>query len=537
MNQLSKLLLLSVSCQVVFLPLKADDDETLVNLKSIELSSGGFDKGLSSEPIQIGRNLDIPGNSAVLVRELNSYLNEPLTLNKIEEIKYTITRFFEKNHHPIVMVVTPPQDVTTGNLRLVVIEGKVGEIQLRGNRWTSDAHILHGIHLHPGDTINAYQLKQTLAWLNRTPFRVSDVVFVPGKGDETTDVKIVTKERFPLQPYVGMDNTGTAFTERTRLYGGFNAGNLWGADHRFSYQFTTALNWQSLSAHSGSYTMPFPWKHQFLAFGGWSRGRGDLQSSMKNEAVAWQASGRYQIPISPIFGNFLQEFAFGYDFKKTNNSLLFGGVRVAKTSADTNQFMLSYMLDYNTAHSKTSFLLEFYGSPFIMTEHQKSYYYDQIRPYAKPKYGYARSRLSETYTFRNRMEFKWSFVTQWTAWNLLPNEMMGLGGWDTVRGYDERTVNVDQALLSSIELRAPSFHVINKKDKMQFLAFFDYATGAVKHKTEAQRKSHWLAGTGFGVRYNLKTNCYLRADLGFPLHHTGYGLHTPHLHVGGTLSY
>jgi hemolysin activation/secretion protein len=531
-----KLALLAISCPLILL-----SKEIIPDLKGIVLTTEQeappYSWNSNVEGIEIESRLEVPGGDQKLVNKLRSFLGRPLSELDLTNLKEAITTFYSDHHHPVVFVLVPPQDVTTGQLRLIVVEGRVGEIQIRGNRWTSSKYLRRDLHLEPGDRIDSYKMKKNLAWMNRDPFRQTNMVFKPGSTRGKTDLEMVVKDRLPFQPYVGADNTGTTYTERTRLYAGFNAGSIWRWNHKLSYQYTTSPNWRSFAAHTGSYAIPLPWKNQLFFYGGWSRGHGNLHHSVTNRAIAWQTSGRYQIPLT-LFGRFLQEIAVGYDFKSTNNSLLFGGVTVSKKTADTNQFSLQYTADFHTEKSKTSLLMELYASPWKLTEDQNNRDYRSIRPFAKAKYVYGKIRLSETYQLPFDMTIKGVLAGQATGTNLLPNEMFGLGGYDTVRGYSERSVNADDGLLASVELVSPPMHFLKKKnDQLTALAFFDYGLGVLHRPALFEKSTYWLAGTGVGLRYGIRTNLFVRADIGFPLHKTGVGFHAPQAHVGATLSY
>lgn len=48
------------------------------------------------------------------------------------------------------------------------------------------------------------------------------------------------------------------------------------------------------------------------------------------------------------------------------------------------------------------------------------------------------------------MAFEARFRGQLASTNLLPSEQMGLGGYNSVRGYLERQVNVDNGLIVNL---------------------------------------------------------------------------------------
>jgi len=519
--------------------LQGASQELIAKLKGIVVLSRERSFSEPVEGIWIDDHLDLPGNNQKLAGRLAHFLDHPLTFESLDDIRQSIAGYYADYHRPIVSVIAPPQTLADGVVKLAVMEGILGSVKAKGNRWTSDQHLIKGVNLKSGESINSYRLQKNLAWLNRSPFRRTDGIFVPGSQTGTTDVELITQERLPFRPYVGGDNTGTPFTERGRWYAGFNTGYAGAVDNLASYQFTTSPNATAFSAHSGSYTWPFPWKHALYTYGGWARFQGDLPVTLaSNKGTSWQVSSRYQMPLAPIFGNFLQEIDFGYDFKQTNNTIQFGGIAVSSTDADINQWVLGYYVDYAAGSGKTSCNIELYGAPFKMTHDQSNGNYDALRPGARAKYFYGKARLSHTQVLPMKFEVKGLLAAQGASTNLLPSEQFGLGGWDTVRGYEERAFNADDALLASLEIRAPGFGFTREKDQLQFLAFVDYGLGKLHQALPGQKGTQWLLGVGPGLRYRLSTHLVLRADVGFPLHKdVGFGRHGVHLHVGGTVNY
>ncbi len=516
------------------LPISSKEIRTIAIVPYGETSEVPMQEGA----VWIDPKLDLPGNQSQLSDSLTPYLSRPITAEDLQEIEGTIAAFYRKHHRPIVSVIVPPQDLDKGTLRVVIIEATVEEITLKGNKWTSDKRIRAGSGIYINEKLNSYQMQRDLAWMNRSPFRRTDAVFSKGSRTAETKAELVTNERFPLRVYAGADNTGTNFLKHTRFYSGLNAGNLWGLDHLASLQWTTAMNHKTFVALTGQYTAPLPWRHQILLYGGYSWFKGDIPVQlMSQEGRNWQVSGRYQIPIAPIFGQFLQEFSFGYDYKRTNNDLIFGGLPFQTGFADINQFLLSYMLDYKTNVSGTSFRTELFAAPWKLSRDQSTAAYQRLRPGAKPEYAYARLRLSHTHSLSRGFSIRGVAAGQATWWNLLPSEEFGLGGYDTVRGYEERAFNADQGLMLSIEAVTPKIGLIKKYDALEFLVFADYGWGHLHKAFFDQKKTEWLMGVGPGVRYQFKTNIVFRCDVGFPLHKAGVGRQGTHYHIGGTMSY
>lgn len=481
--------------------------------------------------------LNLPKGGRSLQITAEPFLYQEINDEMLKGLETAIVSWYSDQRRPIVSVVIPPQEIADGALQVLVVEPTVSAVRVKGNRWNSDSSILSASHLKKGQTLNSYELQKNLAWLNRSPFRRTDVILSPGNSPGTTFAELVTKDRIPFRPYAGADNTGTFFLRHTRVYAGFNAGNLWGWDHQASFQWTSAPDPHILTAFAGQYIAPFSWYHQLLFFGGYSSFKGDMPvSGMSQEGKAWQASVRYQIPINPIFGNLLQQFSFGYDFKRTNSQLLFGGIPFQGKFADINQFYAGYLLDYMARETRVSCNLELIGAPFHITHDQNDQAYDSQRPFAKAKYAYGRARLNLTRPFTSNFTLALMAAGQATAWNLLPSEQFPLGGWETVRGYEERAFNADSGVLGSVEISTRNLGFC-KDDELKFLGFVDAGCGWLHHPFTGEKSSEWLLGVGPGIRYHYRSYLVVRGDIGFPFHKAGTPRHGTHYYGGITASY
>lgn len=139
------------------------------------------------------------------------------------------------------------------------------------------------------------------------------------------------------------------------------------------------------------------------------------------------------------------------------------------------------------------------------------------------------------------MSFSLSLLAkgQISSQNLLPSEQFGLGGYDTVRGYDQREVNKDGAILASAEARSPALPVVKPwNDAVQFLIFLDYGWGSDHNAIPGQRKTDYLLGTGPGIRYTIEPYLTARLDWGIKLHKkANFGGGNTMIHFNITASY
>lgn len=134
---------------------------------------------------------------------------------------------------------------------------------------------------------------------------------------------------------------------------------------------------------------------------------------------------------------------------------------------------------------------------------------------------------------------------QLASGNLLPTEQLAVGGYDSVRGYDERVISdTDEGFLMRHELRTPPIKLLGHlstnarlRDQLQFLGFWDYAISMPRHPLPGEDHSTVLSSVGVGIRYALSDYVTVRADYGFQLTDVGDLDHNGRWHVGVNVSY
>jgi len=471
-------------------------------------------------------DVDIPGGVVPLEKVLNPiYLDQPVGPETISQLKQAIATYYRNYGRPIVSVLVPEQDVTDGVLQLVVTEGRVGKVSVEGNRWFSSERLEDYMSLKPDEFIDEDKLIADLGFINRNPFRRADVIYAPGEEPGQTDIRLLTADRFPLRVFAGGENSGVYATGRQRWVGGFVWANAWGLDHVMSFQYSTSANFNKFQSYSGSYEIPLPWKHAASISGGFSEVHATIRSfrQMANHGNSAQISGRYRIPMRHRIG-WEGELSFGADWKRTNNTVEFGGLSQPVIAQNANLFQIAAAYSGGIEYSflRLSMDVEIFGSPFEFLPNQSTAVYDALVPGANVRYLYGKS--SWAFLFRLPQDFSFSLIArgQLSSGNLLPMEQYGIGGYNTVRGYEERQLNYEQALLASAEFRTPAIGIIKRyktkiNDGLQLLAFCDWGWGSHHTQIQGSPNTDSLAGAGAGARYSVQDWLTARLDLGYQI--------------------
>ncbi len=515
---------------------------------------------LVSDPKQVNRK-GVTGHASVEAGDVplaqapdfnaavQPYLGQPVTMKSLAELTRSIVAFFRDHDRPVVNVFVPEQSITSGFVQIVVVISRVEKVSATGAHWFSNSMLRAEVRLRPEEPISGSQMRSDLAWINRNPFLQSDILMAPGDAPGTTDILLRTQDRFPLRVYAGFEDSGNQYTGNDRVLTGFNYGNLFGIGQQISYQFTTGLDVNKFTAHSGTYTIPLPWRHILTFFGSYSNSFANLGPDLSSGGVNWQVSGRYEVPL-PGTEAFTESVTGGFDFKRSNSDLLFNVVTVSNVFTDVDQFVLSYQASYQDDYGSTSGSATGFWSPGGLSNNDDDTDYMATRGGSRSNYAYGQLTLNRV--TRLPMDFSWTVrgEVQEADANLLPSEQLGMGGYETVRGYDERAANGDNGFLISTELATPPVslaHLFGNqkiKDQLQFLGFVDYGGTSLHHVTAADiNPNSDLLGIGPGMRYVINPYLSIRFDYGFQMTDTDYvntGFDSHHHsrgHLGVLVSY
>ncbi len=454
--------------------------------------------------------------------QLKAFLNHPLTVADLDRIKALTTSWLRAHGHPFVDVSVPPQRITSGIMKVLITQYKLGQVKVEGARYFSSALIKENSGLTPGSTLEMNDLQNKLDRLNRNPFLNVDAVFQPGTQTSETDVILNAKDRLPLRVYSGYDNLGVRSLGVQEYNVGVNWGNAFGSGQILSYQFTRSFSGLSTS-HSISDTLPLRWGDQLLIFGSYGLQQPMISRFFHDEGHSGQASLRYVRPLPRLRG-LTHDLQLGYDFKTTDNNLQFVGIQVFGAQAEVDQFPLVYEMTINDRLGQTAIQNTFVYSPGRLTPGNTTGALSTLVPGAKACYLYNRFLVTRTTPLPKRFSAVSRLTLQDSSSNLPYSEQLGGGGVGSVRGYYTDTALGSKGELFSQELRLPVFSPLRALDrssepggKIQFGGFFDYANlRQVKAIPDTANHIN-LASVGFLARYSLSRRLDFQFDMGWRL--------------------
>jgi hemolysin activation/secretion protein len=477
------------------------------------------------------------------------YLSQPLTLRKLNALNRDTVEFLRKHGFPVVDVIVPEQDITAGCVQLIVLKGTIGQIEFTGNEFFSSELLASQLSSTSGTVVTSDTIRNDLNWINRNPFRNVNLLYSRGQNFSETNLNFQVEDRRPVRFYAGYENSGTRSTDTDRMFAGLNLGNVFGLDHQLNYQYTMAPDLDDFYAHSASYVVPITqWRHVLSFYGAYSNSTAEISSDiLEAEGESYSFGLRYSVPLRGT-DSFNHEIFGGYEYKYSENSIIFSGVSLPETKTEIGQFNLGYSAALRDNWGSTSMNLIGYYSPGNMFSYNDDEDFSNVSYEGESDYMYGRvtferiTRLPEDFTLLA------SVTGQLSDENLLVSEQLGAGGYATVRGYQERIANAEEGVITTLELRTPTFTITGNElfgaklpgDQLQLLTFWDYANLERNNpdETSPSPESYSLSSAGVGLRYSMTEHFSLRFDYGWQVKDSAVGERGDSRgHVGLVLSY
>lgn len=428
------------------------------------------------------------------------YEGQQVQLSDIYAIVEKINALYTEKGYVTCRAFLPPQTITDGAVKLLLVEGRTGNTTVSGNKYTKTAYITKRLHLKQDEIANIKQLNKDLLLFNATNSTQLRIMMKAGEKPGTTDYEITA--------YEPKRDTWTVFEDNA------------GSDSSGQYRTGLFYNTKSLSGNCDALSLGTV-----------------ISEGTKAANVMYSRSlGRSGTKMNLMYSSNSTKVVDGYyeDMIKGHaNSYTIGFVQPLLVN-ETTRTELS--LDYNRQDSKTDWLAGFRGNMvddsvqdftlgFAMTNYGASHVFYQKHSYVR---GYSEStpelfdRRTQNFGFYKLNAMYQKLYKAGQMWNLradaqwsgsegmVSSRQFYMGGMYSVRGYKENFLGGDSGFTFSAEYAVP---VINRNTNA--FGFFDY--GHVYGNGQSDDQHNVLASVGLGVRSTINQYCSASLILGVPL--------------------
>ena len=166
---------------------------------------------------------------------LDKYKGRRIGIQGINLIVKRLTNAFIDRGYVTTRVLVPEQNLSSGNLRLVIVPGVIREIRFQDPKlWGSWRT---AFPTRPGNILNLRDLEQGLEQMKRVPSQDVDMQIVPGAKPGESDIVIAVKRDKPWKTVLSLDDSGSKATGKLQASQTFSVDNLFGINDLFNVSF------------------------------------------------------------------------------------------------------------------------------------------------------------------------------------------------------------------------------------------------------------------------------------------------------------
>jgi hemolysin activation/secretion protein len=451
---------------------------------------------------------------AEVERLVAPYAGPDRDFGSVQEALEALQQAYIDRGYNAVRVLVPEQNLREGRVRLQVVETRVREIRVEGNRYFDEANVIASVpSLRKGEAPNTRALSESIQLANENPAKQTTVVLEAAEESGKADALLRVVDDNPRRVTLSVDNTGTPATGMLRTGIGYQNANLTGRDDVFSAQFITApSSVNNVKIFGLGYHLPvYRWGGAFDFLAGYS----DVNSGTVQNLFTISGSGtilgaRYTQTL-PSIGAYQQKLGFGVDYRafKQNVSLV-GTTGTLVPDITIHPISLTYTGRRSVAGTDLSFVASVSQNVAGGNDGSQAAFTLQ-RPGAPSDYRIW--RLSGAWSQALPSDFLLRAVAsaQFTRDPLVPGEQFGMGGQDSVRGFYEREAANDRGMRLSTELYGPDIGGrMGSTWRMRVLGFWDTASG--RDIAPERGPDSGLSSVGLGVRMNQGRSLSIRVD-------------------------
>jgi hemolysin activation/secretion protein len=422
------------------------------------------------------------------LQEISSqYVGKKVDMAQLYAMIKEVNKIYKDNGYITAMAVLPPQKIKDGVIKVTLIEGKVGNVVIAGNKTTDSNYLRDRVYLPEGHILSVNRLNDDLQWFNGTNDVKLRIKLQAGKKPGTTDYYLFAYEPKVDSARIFCDTAGSDGTGRTRTGITYTHSSVSGTRDVIS---ATLLKTKGSLSGILNYSVPINSKGMRLGLYHSSNSLTTLKGlTIKGKSNTVGVS--LSIP-QVVTSKRKEELIFDIHKQRATNRV-FGRDFV---DDDENRYSIAKTF---YRYSKTSAL---YLKPSYTYCHYEGL--NQTKDIKKFNIdGIWQKKLNKNHYLNLKIN------GQRTDNKFLPSaDLFYLGGVYSIRGYNESVLGGDSGLSIKLDYLCPS--PISKNT--QFFVFYDW--GKIYGKSLLDQRI--LNSAGFGLNHTFVNNSYVSLTIGYP---------------------
>lgn len=478
-----------------------DDGKKTLNTSSEIISEG------QEEVKVVIKKFIIEGNYSVAESEIQDlikdFLNKELTLLELDVAAENITNFYiDKGLW--ARAVLPDQEITNNELKIKIIEAKLGKVIFQKNPDTNlgISEKLAEKYLKKNQDeekiFNINNLNKNIQLLDSLPGINSTASLQSGEVDGETDVIVEINETKLVSGNIKTDNHGSRSSGYARVSTALNFNGLLNVGESWSLQnvHTTGSDYYALGL-----TIPIGVSGLSATFRG-SEMDYNLGIPLKSSDPEGNSNSLSMSLNFPSFN--LGKLTTSINFGISNNTYLNktnAGISSEKSNFKGNLDLNFNLIDQIFGGGANNFTISMTKGEIDLGDTPSNLASDQTSANTNGEFEKFTINFSRLQSLSSKHALFFSTNGQYGGTNLDPGEQLSLGGVSGIRGYPNSEASGSHGLISSLEHRFSYNNRIQTKLFYDFGRVFQYKNTYTDWNSSnpSLNNSYNLSGAGFGV--------------------------------------
>jgi len=450
---------------------------------------------------------------------LEAFKGENVDLNILQDAAKALEEGMAKQGLSFHRVVLPEQTIEDGIVKFEIIAFKIGEVTVTGNKYFLEKNIRKSLPaVKAGVLPNTRNFSLALRSANLHPAKQYDLKIKQGVEADTIDAEIKVKDNKPWTIFAGLNNIGSDETGEFRATVGGQHSNFLGADNILSMSYTTSPgHYGDVKQYGLNYQVPI---YQYYSYLNFFYTTSDVDSGVVEGFDISGAGDFWGVSITRLLPNlnkYTHEIGIGFQDHLFTNEIVpifaFFGIDLG-VDVRSRPLNLDYHGEYKSENSLSNFSI---SAIYNLTSgsNNSDRVYEAVRFNADNDWQAIRFSGNNNYFLPRQWLLRTRVAGQWSDDILIPGEQFGLGGYYSVRGFEERAVSADSGITASLEIWAPPIKELNN---LRILTFLD---GGYKHLNQTlgviEKNNDTIFSVGLGMRWQWKEQFNLSLDYGYVL--------------------
>ncbi len=461
---------------------------------------------------------NIEGNTLIdsktLAAAVQPMLGKERDFANIQQAVTAIYGVYEQAGYQTVRVIIPEQAIQSGTIRLKIVESKLVSLEVKGNLAFDEANIRNSlVDARIGEVPNSKKIGENLRLANETYAKQTKVTFrATDKADEVKGTARVV-DKNPVLLTAVLDNTGTPSTGISRLGLIYRHSNVLNRDHQLTALYQTSPEHPgNVTVLDAQYRIPLYRMGSILELDALYSNvdSGVINTGAGNYFVAGSGTdyGFHFIKLLPRIGNWDQRINLGIDYRRIDNKVKLAGTStLLLPDIDLHPWSLAYEGFINKATGEWTASAGYSRNmPAGDMGNAAAFALSGQRAGANPNYSIWRYSLNYNGQLYRDWLLHMKFNGQQSRDALVNAEQFGVGGMESVRGFDERELSNDRGNFLSLEVQTPNLTRIGESSIFSIIRlalFYDAAQLKRNLPLPGEDVTSRVSSVGIGLRLGL----------------------------------